>query len=533
MDCTSTKLSFKQTGYFSAIVNHYLQDDPALKPFYNLRPDVEGVKQAIENRLAFNTNRQLLLAGLQQQYKGINKTVELEKNLELLQQPTTFTITTAHQPNIFTGPLYFLYKIIHAIRLADSCKILFPQYDFVPVYYMGSEDADLEELGHYFVNGKKYNWHTKQTGAVGKMLIDDNLLALLNETASQVGVQLYGKEIIDILEAAYNKGVTIQQATLNLVNVLFGRYGLVVLVPDNPLFKQQMVSVFKDDLLQHTALPLVQQTGKALTEAGYKEQAHPREINLFYLADGIRNRIEKTETGFKVVDTDLQFTQDELLQELEQYPENFSPNVILRGIMQETILPNILFVGGGGELAYWLQLQKVFEQYKVPFPILLLRNSFLLIDKQQEIRLEKLGLSRADLFLSETDVVNLLVKRSTENNLSLANALQQLSTEYDAIKEQATAIDSTLAKHVEALKTIALQKIEKLEKKMLRAEKRKFEATQHQVTQLKAALFPNNNLQERVENFISLYAQYGTELIQQLYQHSPALESEFVIVQVQ
>ncbi len=532
MDCTTTKLSFKQTGYFSAIVNDYLQNAEALQPFYAARPDVEGVKHAIANRQAFATDRKALLTGLQQQYNGLNKTVELEKNMELLLQPTTFTITTAHQPNIFTGPLYFLYKIIHAIRLADSCKTIFPEYDFVPVYYMGSEDADLDELGHYFIDEKKYSWNTQQTGAVGKMIVDDALLGLLDETASQVGVQPFGKEIIDILKSAYTKGETIQQATLSLVNTLFGRFGLVVLVPDNPVFKQQLISVFKDDLYRHNALPLVEQTGKRLQDAGYKEQAHPRSINLFYLADGIRNRIEETGSGFKVVDTDLQFTADAMLEELEQHPERFSPNVILRGIMQETVLPNILFLGGGGELAYWLQLQGVFAHYKVPFPILLLRNSFLIFDKEQRKKIDKLGLEEADIFLPETELLNKLVKRDTAHELSLTNAIEQLKTQYQFIKQQAAAIDITLTRHVEALQTIALQKIEKLEKKMLRAEKRKFDTTQQQIRQLKKALFPHHNLQERIENFISFYARHGEAFILQLHQHSPALESEFVLLQV-
>lgn len=532
MDCTTTKLSFKQTGYFSAIVNDYLQDVQALRPFYQHRPTVDGVMQAIENRLAFNTNRQALVTGLQNQYTGIAKTVELEKNIDLLLQSTTFTITTAHQPNIFTGPLYFLYKIVHAIRVADSCKTLLPEYDFVPVYYMGSEDADLDELGHYFIEGKKYNWPTQQTGAVGKMQVDDALLSLLNETAHQVGVQPFGEEIIDILKNAYTKGTTIQQATLVLVNALFGRFGLVVLVPDNPLFKQQLVPVFKDDLWQHSALPLVQKTGTALQEAGYKEQAHPREINLFYLADGIRNRIEKSNTGFKVVDTDITFSASEMEQELVQHPEHFSPNVILRGIMQETLLPNILFLGGGGELAYWLQLSSVFAHYKVPFPVLLLRNSFLLVNKQQQARLQNLQIDDETLFLPEVDLLNGLVKRNTENELSLAVSLEQLSRQYEGIKQQAAVVDKTLVQHVTALQTQALQKIEKLEKKMLRAEKRKFAEMQNQITRLKKVLFPDNNLQERVENFISFYAKYGPEFILQLHQHSPALESEFVLLQV-
>ncbi|RYF81666.1 MAG: bacillithiol biosynthesis BshC, partial [Chitinophagaceae bacterium] len=157
--------------------------------------------------------------------------------------------------------------------------------------------------------------------------------------------------------------------------------GLIVLIPDHPLLKQQMVKVFSDDLFAHKPFEIVQQTSGKISEA-YTAQAFPREINLFYLKDDIRERIEEKEGSFHVLNTTLSFTAEELQSELQNHPERFSPNVILRGIYQETILPNLAFIGGGGELAYWLQLKDLFNHYSVVFPVLVLRNSFLVAEEK-------------------------------------------------------------------------------------------------------------------------------------------------------
>jgi bacillithiol synthase len=226
------------------------------------------------------------------------------------------------------------------------------------------------------------------------------------------------------------------------------------------------------------------------------------------------------------------FSEKEMLEELNNHPERFSPNVILRGIYQETILPNIAFIGGGGELAYWLQLKDLFDHFKTSFPVLVLRNSFLITEKNWHEKIGKLNLQTEDFFKTEIELMNVLVKTESQRNLQLNGQLEKLTSFYAEIKDQAEAVDQTLSAHVEALKTAAIKKLNQLEKKMLRVEKRKFAAQQNQIQKIKQQYFPKNGLQERVENFIPFYAKYGKEFIDQLYRDSLGLEQEFSIIQI-
>lgn len=531
MDCTATRITYGKTGLFNHIVLDYLEQSTELQPFYSHPPNVDGLHKAIQARQEFPTDRKTLVEQLKKQYEGTSASAATEKNIETLLSDTTFTVTTAHQPNLFTGPLYFIYKILHAIRLADSCKTLFPEFDFVPVYYMGSEDADLEELGHFNLQGERYNWDTKQRGAVGRMKVDKPLLRLIDKIEGQLSVLPHGASLVELLRTYFKEGVWIQDATFKLVNSLFADWGLVVLIPDNASLKQQMLTVFQEDLLHQSASGIVEQTAHALKKAGYKVQANPREINLFYLEDGLRGRIEKVGERYLVHESTREFSTVEILEELRVHPERFSPNVILRGVYQETILPNIVFIGGGGELAYWLQLKELFEHYNIPYPVLILRNSFLVLEKRIQERLSKLGLSIEELFLPEREWMNLLVSRESDKQLRLNGNFTATEAIYNAIREQAVAIDKSLERHVEALKKRTLYRLQELEKKMIRAEKRKFTDAERQIQSIRKIIFPNNGLQERVDNFMYFYANWGPEFIQELYTHSLGLEQEFVVLE--
>ena len=530
MNCIATRTPYRQTGYFNRIVADYIDQHASLKDFFSYPVSVGGIKKAIEDRKDFYYNRAVLVKELQLQYASINIAEKTKRNIELLAKENTFTITTAHQNNIFTGPLYFIYKILHTIKLAEHCKAQLPEYNFVPVFYIGSEDADLEELNHIHLGGEKLVWNTKQTGAVGRMKIDKELLKLIDAMEGQLSVLSHGKEIISLLREFYKEGDSIQSATLGIVNALFGEYGLVVLLPDNAAFKKQMIPVFKDDLLHQTASGIVEKTAAKLDEAGYKVQANPREINLFYLKDDLRNRIEFKNSRFTVHDTKISFTEGEILKELEEYPERFSPNVILRGLYQETILPNIAFIGGGGETAYWLQLKDLFANYKVPFPMLVLRNSFLIVEKKWQDKIAKLDFVIDDFFQNADNILNKFVNREKGKAIQLNGTVKELGQLYENLKSQAGAVDSSLAKHVAALKEKTIYRLLELEKKMLRAEKRKFSDQQRQINAIKENLFPKNGLQERIENISYYYAKWGREFIGELYKHSPALEQEFVVL---
>ena len=531
MDCIATRIPYRQTNHFSKTILDYIDQAAALKPFFAYPPSLQGIRKAIEDRKQFNYDRAVLVQELKKQYAPVALSEKTRKNIDLLSEANTFTFTTAHQNNIFTGPLYFIYKILHTIKLAEFCKTHLPEYNFVPVFYIGSEDADLDELNHIYVDGQKLVWHTKQTGAVGRMKVDKELLKLLGLMEGQLSVLPLGSEIVKLMKESYKEGDTIQTATFKIVNELLGKYGLVVLLPDNAELKRQLIPIFKDDLLHQTASDIVEKTADRLDKAGYKVQANPREINLFYLKESIRERIESVNAKYSVLNTHISLSKEELLKELEEHPERFSPNVILRGLYQETVLPNLAFIGGGGETAYWLQLKDLFDHYKVPFPMLVLRNSFMIVEKKWQERIVKLGFTIEDFFLSEQELLNRIVLNESKNEVKLNGSLTELEQLYESFKKQASAVDSTLEKHVEALKLRTVHRLQELEKKMLRAEKRKFTDQQRQINTIKEHLFPADGLQERCDNVSYYYAKWGKDFINELYEHSLNLEQEFVVLQ--
>lgn len=531
MNCKAKRIPYQQTNSFTKLVLDYLNNEASLKPFYAHNVSLTGIQNAIVEKSKNFVHRNLLVDVLKADYSQIKISELLRNNIESLQNKNTFTVTTAHQPNIFTGPLYFIYKIIHAIKLTNYLNLSFPKQHFVPVYFMGSEDADLDELGHTFINHDKIIWNTSQKGAVGRMNVDKDFVDLINQINGQLSIEVFGEEIMKIIKDSYQEGSNIQTATFKLVNALFGEYGLVILLPDNKLLKQSFSEIIKDDLLHQTASEIVLKTSQELSK-NYKVQASPREINLFYLDEGIRNRIVFEENIFKIVDTNLIFTKDEILSQLENHPEKFSPNVILRGLFQEMILPNIAFIGGGGELAYWLQLKELFKHYNTAFPVLVLRNSFIIVEKKWNQQISKLNLSVEDFFKTKFDILNQYVNQHSENNLSVSNEIEVIEEQYELLKKSVENIDVTLQNHIEALLHQSLKRLTVLQKKIIRAEKRKFTDKQRQIEKIKNELFPNGSLQERKENMLPFYAKYGKAFIEIILKESLTLEQEFVMVEI-
>jgi bacillithiol biosynthesis cysteine-adding enzyme BshC len=321
-------------------------------------------------------------------------------------------------------------------------------------------------------------------------------------------------------------------ANFKLINALFGKYGLIILLPDDADYKKVFIPVAEKELKEQFSHRIVQDTVAGFPKE-YKVQASGRDLNMFYLQDDRRDRIEKENSKFKIQNSELEFDEAGILNELQQYPEKFSPNVILRPVFQEMILPNIAFIGGGGEVAYWLELKNVFAAVKVPFPVLILRNSFLLVEKAHREKANHLGFTVNDLLKPEQDLLNVLVKRDSKVQLNLDKEKRAIRDFYTNLRGIAGAVDITLQAHTEALEKQALRKTEALEKKMLRAEKKKFEAQQRRLHKLRLQLFPHDNLQERVENFMPFYAKWGNEFIRAVYENSSGLEQEFVVLNME
>jgi len=530
MQETCCYISYKDTGYFSKIAIDYIAQSKDLQPFFVHEISAEGIENSIKTRADFPQEiRNILVEELQKQYAGIQTTSAIQENISSLKNKNTFTVTTAHQPNIFGGPLYVVYKILHVVKIAQELSKKYSDKNFVPVYYMGSEDADLEELNNVTINEKKYVWRTEQTGAVGRMPVDKKLLDLIAEMQSQLGVEPFGNEWIQILQAAYTKGKTIQQATLEFLNTIFGRFGLLIIIPDNASLKKLFEPIILKELTEQFSQKALQQTVSALTEKNYSVQTEGRALNLFYLLNDKRERIEIENGNFIVRNLNLQFSKEEIIREVKNYPDRFSANVVLRGVFQETILPNIIFVGGGGELAYWLELKKIFEIANISYPMILLRNSFLLINEKQKSVIDKLKISLDVLFKKEYEILNEILKNSHQT-ISLNDELEETKLLYQSLKTKAESVDVTLSQHVESLCSKAFKKIEQLEKKIASAQRKKLSVEQTQIAKLKSILFPKNGLQERTENIAGFYAKYGDKIFDAILQNSLSIDEKFGII---
>jgi len=557
MKFNATQIPYRATGLFSNLVNDYMETKGTAQSFVNYAASKEGYKKAIDQRASFPTNRKVLVEVLQNQYAQLAKEFDssniqnnnsssnnnklinsldnkeafklVNDNVNLLLKENTFTVTTAHQPNIFTGPLYFIYKIIHAIQLATELKKQFPQHNFVPVYYMGSEDADLQEVGSYTLAGETYQWNTKQKGAIGRMKVDDELIKLLQNLEGYWSVKPLGKEALEVLKQAYQKGKTISEATLELVHAYFGKYGLVVIQPDDAKLKSLFIDVMEKELKTGFSQKAIGATKEKL-ESTYHVQSDGRDLNLFYLKENTRNRIEKQGASYIVVDTDIRFTEEEVVKELHANPDRFSPNVILRGVYQETILPGVAFIGGGGELAYWMELKNVFDEVKVHYPILQLRNSFMFMNEKQTTQWNSLGFSLEDIFKPLLELELDYVKNQTKENLALTNYIASLNDLYTSIQQDVIKIDTSLGDHAKNLSIQAQKKLALLEKKMIRAEKRKQKTSIDRIQAMKGSLFPKNSLQERVENFSEWVGAYGWNWVEAVLQHSTTLNPSFTII---
>ncbi|GAB4001047.1 bacillithiol biosynthesis cysteine-adding enzyme BshC [Spirosoma daeguense] len=489
MDCQYLPLA--STGQFSPLFLDYINQKDSLKAFYNRFPQLSAFGDQLAEKSFDESKRQILVDALARQYQSI----EQKPDFSVLLQPNTFTVTTGHQLNIFTGPLYILYKLITTIKLARKLKETYPDYNFVPIYWMATEDHDFAEINHFSMFGKSYAWQTEQRGAVGRMNPQE-LKSLFKEIP----------EKLTLFENAYLKHDTLADAVRYYVNELFGAEGLVCLDADDASLKRVFAPVMQDELLRQSSGELVQKQTSLLENLGYKTVITPRDINLFYLDDQLRERIERTEDGtYRVLHTKLKFSESELLSLLNEHPERFSPNVVLRPLYQETILPNLAYIGGPSEVPYWLQLKPVFDHFQTPFPMLMPRNFAMYVPSVSAKRICKLGLTPEELFQDTLKLKREFIEHHTRHSLKFDNENKTVNKALDAILHKAQMVDPTLEKAVLAETKRFADAVARLEKKMRRAEERNQETGVRQLLAVKNELFPNGSLQERSENFLTFY----------------------------
>jgi bacillithiol synthase len=502
----------------------YATQADVLKPFYKYTPHLDAFEQVINDKKQDKTDRISLVKVLKEQYSAAH-----HPNIDALAKSNTFTVTTAHQPSLFLGPLYFVYKIFSTINLAEALQQKYPAYHFVPVFVIWGEDHDFEEINHIHLFNKKITWQHTEKGAVGNMHTH-SLAQPLAELKEILGESDSAQHIFARIEQAYTQHDLYADATQALLKDLFGKYGLIILNMNHPTLKRLFASIIEQELVSQPSKPLVEYTVQQLNEIGFKNQAFPREINLFYMRDGLRERIVAENDLYKVINTDISFTKEAILQELSAHPEYFSPNVVLRPIYQEKILPNLAYIGGGGELAYWLERKQQFEHFGVNFPMLVRRNSALWLDEESMKKWrERFGFTVEDLFQPVGTLVQRYIQDNTHTDIHFEQQKKELTATFEEIINMSKEIDATLEKPAVAERIKTLQSIEGLEARLKKALKQKHEVGISQMSGIKHRFFPEEGLQERQQNFLQLYLKHGDIFFDILKRHLHTLPSEFLV----
>lgn len=473
--------------------------------------------------------RKVLYDVLSGQLSNLKLSSKQKENLEDLKLPNTFTITTGHQLNLFSGPVFFVYKILQTIKTCTYLKEYFPDFNFVPVYWMASEDHDFAEINHFKTENNYYETNEKSGGPVGRIEISDTYF--ISEFEKEFKDSIFGTELILMMKEAYKTGNTLTEAIKILVNRLFSEFGLLILDGDSRALKTQMKEIFKDELLHFSLHKNSKNKVDLLTEKYGKVQVNPREINLFYLSD-TRDRIEFDGQKYNVVDKNIQFTEEEILSELENHPEKFSPNALMRPVYQENVLPNLAYIGGNAEIMYWLELKDYFSEINIPFPILIPRNSMLFLKEKTLGKIEKLDLTIEDFFQNFTVITNQKILEDNAILKLLDEKENLLINNFSELRASAETTEKSFGNMVKAEEVRQLKSFKRMKKRLLHAEKIKQNELLERLENLFLDVHPAKTWQERVYNFSVFFSDYGYSWLENCLEEMVVQDSKLIIVAI-
>ena len=526
---TINKISFQDIDSIPQLVKDFLNQK--IEGFEGNTFSLHHFKNKIDEKQNTFTKQQRasLAAVLENQLSDLMLSAKQKQNLQDIKLENTFTITTGHQLNLFSGPVFFVYKILQTIKTCSYLKDNFPEFNFVPVYWMASEDHDFAEINHFKTENNYYEINEKSGGAVGRIPVSDTFF--ISEFEKEFKDFVFGTEMILMLKESYKAGNTLTQAIQILVNRLFSDFGLLILDGDSKDLKTQMKQTFRDELLNFNLYETSKEKVNLLTDKYGKVQVNPREINLFYLTE-TRDRIDFNGKKYVIVDKNIQFTQDEILQELENHPEKFSPNALMRPVYQETILPNLAYIGGNAEIMYWLELKDYFTKIKLPFPILIPRNSMLFLNKKTLGKIEKLQLNIEDFFKNFTAITNNKILDNHEILQLLEEKENILQQQFSELKRVSETTEKSFGNMVKAEEVRQMKSFERFKKRLLHAEKIKQKELLERLENLFLEVHPSKNWQERVYNFSVFFADHGTAWLETCLEEMQIDESKLIILAI-
>jgi len=525
-------VSFERIPHQSRIFLDYLRDPLALKEYYPsaVRFHHELSQRSAEVLAAHNVDRQQLCDALLRMNAGWGAGEATLKNINLLRDSDCLAVVSGQQAGLFTGPLYTIYKALSAVKLAGCLNQR--NTKAVPVFWIATEDHDFPEVAKAEFISRECRLSSvavpddihREGQPVGNVKLDESIAATLEQLLEQLPNSEFVSELADLLRNSWQPGNGYADAFAQMMTQLLGRYGLILLNPLDETLKTLAAPLYRDAALRASDIALaVESRSRQLEAAGYHAQVLVTE-NSFPLfmhgPDGARHAITRTENGnYRAKAAAEEFSAEQLAEQALTRPEQFSPNVLLRAVVQDYLLPTIAYLGGSAEIAYFAQTGEVYRMLGRPVTPILPRSSLTMIERHASRVLERFELSLADLFVGPEALLARIVEEhlGAETAKTFTRTEEVVNQELDDLKERLKAVDPTLADALETGRRKINYQLEGLRARFHRAQIGRDEAAQRQLQRAFDQLYPNKALQERHINITSLLARHGSYVIEWIY----------------
>lgn len=524
----------------------YLYEFDNVKAFYknNFRDKEEYFK--IFKRIAESHTefRESLTSILHEQYGSEKPSLKTQKNINSLASKKTLAVVTGQQLGIIGGPLYTFYKIITAIKLSAFLSERYDDYSFVPVFWLEGDDHDFNEVrGVSLINDNneivKISYseelsEDENKGSVGNIEFDDSLNVFFSEVEKYLRTTEFTQPLLERIKSIYSAGKTFKQSFRELIFWLFDEYGLIIFDPQDKAIKERLKPVFRKEItdFRKHAEKLVE-TSASLEET-YHAQVKVRPINLFFGSEEGRFLIEPGENEFRLKRKRRKFTYEELIETIEKEPENFSPNVLLRPICQDFILPTAFYVGGPSEISYFAQVMPLYEFYNIEPPVIYPRSSVTILEKNINSIIERYDINLAGLFLDNEKLKQKIIDSFSKTSIDeiFSDSFNQIESAFDQLKEKLFEFDKTISDSGTKYKQKVFHDLNILKEKAVEAQKKKHETTLRQIDKVLNVIYPNNTLQERELNFIYFANKYSINFLKQIFDEIAINKFEHQVISI-
>lgn len=519
-----TDIAFRQLPATTRLFADFLYDFSKVESFLgrNFR-NRESFSAVAEKVLSGRYSRQQAAAILTEQNRAFGSGQKTFENLKHFEKPSSVAVFGGQQGGLFGGPVFTLYKAWTVLHLAEKLEGELGR-PVVPFFWMAGDDHDFAEVNHTFVMDKnnrltklEYTPSSPPQGLpMGRVRFDESIADALKQWDDAFNPSDFKGEMFSKLSSAYRAGRSFPEAFASWMNLLLGDSGLVWVNPNDSRLKELAAEFIVAELgLDGTSQAKVATVNERLKASNYQVQVHKTEelLNLFYQPEQ-RETVRKANGGF-VTETGKRFSASELRDRVHQAPGDFSPNVLLRPVLQSYLFPTVAVVLGPSEVAYFAQIGPLFKLHKLPFPVIYPRRSATLLESRAGKILEKHNLSVLD-FAGDPEVLLGRLIRETEGKeleTKILFARQSVKEAMEALKRELAGLDPTLEKTAEQVKAKFDLEIQNLEKKGVMAAKKKNEVLREQIYRTKELLFPEGVLQERIFNATYFLVKYGFDFL--------------------